>query len=145
MPATGQVSTPLDSVKYQNDDAALSDIISGIHDAALDAGRWRDVLSDIAEFVGGQAGVLLSKKPDSAVLNVDHCVGVDGGARDRERSGRRVFAPYGTGRIGCASDQKFPDLDRHRRAGFGTAPAWLVWRPRRTLGTGASRGGAAFC
>jgi DNA-binding CsgD family transcriptional regulator/PAS domain-containing protein len=77
MPATGQVSTPLDSVKYQSEDAALSDIISGIYDAALDAGRWRDVLSDIAEFTGGQAGVLLSKRPDSAVLNVDHCVGVE--------------------------------------------------------------------
>jgi PAS domain-containing protein len=77
MPATCRVSTPLDSVKHQNEDKALSGIISGIYDAALDAGRWPDVLSDIAEFVGGQAGVLLSKAPDNAALNVDHCVGVE--------------------------------------------------------------------
>ena len=68
MPATARVSAPLDSVKQHNDDEALSSIISGIYDAALDAGRWCDVLTDIAEFTGGQAGVLLSKIPDNEVL-----------------------------------------------------------------------------
>jgi DNA-binding CsgD family transcriptional regulator len=77
MPATARISAPLDSVKHQNDDEALSSIISGIYEAALDAGRWCDVLTDIAEFTGGQAGVLLSKIPDNDVLEVDHCAGVD--------------------------------------------------------------------
>ena len=63
MPATSRVSAPLDSVKHQNEDEALSSIISGIYDAALDAGRWCDVLAAIAGFVGGQAGGLLSKSP----------------------------------------------------------------------------------
>jgi DNA-binding CsgD family transcriptional regulator/PAS domain-containing protein len=77
MPATARISAPLDSLKHQDDDEALSSIISGIYEAALDAGRWCDVLTDIAEFTGGQAGVLLSKIPDDEVLQVDHCAGVD--------------------------------------------------------------------
>jgi DNA-binding CsgD family transcriptional regulator/PAS domain-containing protein len=77
MPATGRVSAPLDSVKHQNEDEVLSNIISGIYDAALDAGRWGDVLTDTAEFVGGQAGVLLSKCQANPVLDVDHCAGVE--------------------------------------------------------------------
>ena len=63
MPATSRVSAPLDSVQHQNEDEALSSIISGIYDAALDPGRWCEVLAAIAGFVGGQAGGLLSKEP----------------------------------------------------------------------------------
>src|SRR5262245_27788181 len=77
MPTTCRVSTPLDSATYKKDDEALRVIISGVYDAALEAGRWRDVLCEIAEFVGGQAAALLSKKPDNTVLDVDHCVGVE--------------------------------------------------------------------
>jgi DNA-binding CsgD family transcriptional regulator/PAS domain-containing protein len=77
MPATSRVSAPLDSVQHQNVDEALSSIISGIYDAALDSGRWCEVLAAIAGFVGGQAGGLLSKSPHKDALDVDHYVGVD--------------------------------------------------------------------
>jgi DNA-binding CsgD family transcriptional regulator len=39
----------------------LTCLIGSIYDAALDAGLWPDVLGRIADFVGGQAGGIISK------------------------------------------------------------------------------------
>jgi DNA-binding CsgD family transcriptional regulator len=47
----------------------LSRLIAGIYDAALEPGRWPEVLARVVDFVGGHGGCLLAK--DSTSRDVD--------------------------------------------------------------------------
>jgi DNA-binding CsgD family transcriptional regulator len=60
-----------------DDKATLSALIGDIYDAALDPALWTDVLASITDFVGGQAGGLLSKDSVSKLGNAFYHVGVD--------------------------------------------------------------------
>jgi len=46
----------------------LSRLIAGIYDAALEAGRWPEVLAHVVDFVGGHGGCLLAK--DAATRDI---------------------------------------------------------------------------
>jgi DNA-binding CsgD family transcriptional regulator/PAS domain-containing protein len=59
-----------------DDKATLSPLIGDIYDAALDPALWTDVLASITDFVGGQAGGLLSKDPVSKLGHAYYHVGV---------------------------------------------------------------------
>jgi DNA-binding CsgD family transcriptional regulator len=60
-----------------DDREQLSALIGSIYDAALDATLWTEVLSRIADFVGGSAAGLLSKDCLSRYGNAYFHVGVD--------------------------------------------------------------------
>jgi DNA-binding CsgD family transcriptional regulator len=55
----------------------LTGLIGDIYDAVLEPAQWSDVLTRITEFVGGEAGGLLSKNSVSKLGNAHHHVGVD--------------------------------------------------------------------
>lgn len=50
----------------------LSELISGIYDAALDASLWKEVVGKAARFVGGPGAAIFSKSPVAANGNL-HC------------------------------------------------------------------------
>ena len=50
----------------------LSELISGIYDAALDASLWKEVVGKAGRFVGGPAAAIFSKSPVAANGNL-HC------------------------------------------------------------------------
>jgi DNA-binding CsgD family transcriptional regulator/PAS domain-containing protein len=52
-----------------NEQARLSRLIAGIYDAALEPGRWPEVLARVVDFVGGHGGCLLAK--DGASRGID--------------------------------------------------------------------------
>jgi len=56
---------------------ALTNLIGDIYDAVLDPALWNDVLAKIADFVGGEAGGLLSKDTVSKSGNAHYHVGID--------------------------------------------------------------------
>src|SRR5262245_40711330 len=58
-------------------DQQLSRLVGKIYDAALDPSLWNDVLPEIGEFVGGQAGGIVSKDSVSNVSTPHHHFGVD--------------------------------------------------------------------
>jgi len=55
----------------------LTNLTGNIYDAVLDPAQWTGVLARIADFVGGQAGGLLSKDSVSKSGNAHYHVGVD--------------------------------------------------------------------
>lgn len=55
----------------------LPDVIDGIYAAALDPARWQHVVSDICDFVGGQACGLISKDAISKFGMTHYYCGVD--------------------------------------------------------------------
>jgi DNA-binding CsgD family transcriptional regulator len=59
------------------DDEVLTRLIGHIYDAALDAALWPSVLVMIGEFVGGQAGGILSKDSVSKISIPHYHFGVD--------------------------------------------------------------------
>jgi len=59
-----------------DDKATLSPLIGDIYDAALDPALWTNVLASLTDFVGGQAGGLLSKDPVSKLGHAYYHVGV---------------------------------------------------------------------
>jgi DNA-binding CsgD family transcriptional regulator len=59
------------------DDEVLTGLIGHIYDAALDAALWPRVLVRIGEFVGGQAGGILSKDSVSKISIPHYHFGVD--------------------------------------------------------------------
>ncbi len=59
------------------EDERFTLIVGNIYDAALNSALWTDVLGNIADFVGGQAGGLLSKDSVSKFGNAYYHVGVD--------------------------------------------------------------------
>ena len=65
------------SVKHMRDDERLTRLIGDIYDAALEAALWPRVLVRIGEFVGAQAGGILSKDSVSKVSIPHYHFGVD--------------------------------------------------------------------
>jgi DNA-binding CsgD family transcriptional regulator len=59
------------------DDETLTHLIGHIYDAALDDSLWPEVLAAIGEFVGGQAGGILSKDSVSRISIPHYHFGVD--------------------------------------------------------------------
>ncbi len=55
----------------------LADLIGDIHDTVLDPALWTKVLAGISDFVGGQAGCLVSKDPASKSGTIYYQVGFD--------------------------------------------------------------------
>jgi DNA-binding CsgD family transcriptional regulator/PAS domain-containing protein len=55
----------------------LTRLIAGVYDAALNSALWGDTLTDIAGFVGGQAGGLLAKDSVKKCVNAYCYFGVD--------------------------------------------------------------------
>lgn len=55
----------------------LPDVIDGIYAAALDPTRWQNVVTDICDFVGGQACGLISKDAISKIGMTHYYCGVD--------------------------------------------------------------------
>ena len=76
-PATRRVSILTRSERYPRDDEMLTRLIGHIYDAALDAALWPWVLARIGEFVGGQAGGILSKDSVSKASTPHYHFGVD--------------------------------------------------------------------
>ena len=59
-----------------NEQARLSRLIAGIYDAALETGRWPEVLARVVDFVGGHGGCLLAKDPVSHDVDTQWHTGV---------------------------------------------------------------------
>jgi DNA-binding CsgD family transcriptional regulator/PAS domain-containing protein len=56
----------------------VSSLVGDIYDAALDPARWRGVLCDLRDFVGGSAAWVFSKDTSTKSLNIYYdCGGVD--------------------------------------------------------------------
>ncbi|MDC7786798.1 DNA-binding CsgD family transcriptional regulator/PAS domain-containing protein [Rhodoplanes tepidamans] len=70
---------PLDSgaAPPGRSDAALSDLIGDVYDAALDDGLWPGVLHKAAAFVGGCAASVYSKDSVHRTAEITHGVGID--------------------------------------------------------------------
>jgi DNA-binding CsgD family transcriptional regulator len=60
-----------------DDGRAFSTLVSDIYDAAVDPARWSGVLTAIGDFVGGQAGGIVSKDAISRDGTPNHHFGVD--------------------------------------------------------------------
>jgi DNA-binding CsgD family transcriptional regulator/PAS domain-containing protein len=58
------------------EDQELTQVIGIIYDAALDPALWADALAKIADYVGGQAGVLASKGSAKKFISADCCAGL---------------------------------------------------------------------
>jgi DNA-binding CsgD family transcriptional regulator len=71
LPVVSRSATPV------RDEEMLTHLIGHIYDAALDSARWTDVLAKIGEFVGGEAGGLLSKDAISKAGTPYYHFGVD--------------------------------------------------------------------
>jgi DNA-binding CsgD family transcriptional regulator len=54
----------------------LSRLIAGIYDAALEPGRWPEVLARVVDFVGGHGGCLLAKESSSRDVDAQWQAGV---------------------------------------------------------------------
>jgi DNA-binding CsgD family transcriptional regulator len=76
-PATRRGSILTRSASSRRDDEILTRLIGHIYDAALDAALWPWVLARIGEFVGGQAGGILSKDSVSKASTPHYHFGVD--------------------------------------------------------------------
>ncbi len=59
------------------DDRGLASLIEDIYSAVLDSAHWTDVLPKIVDFVGGQAGGILSRDSVSKVSNARYHFGMD--------------------------------------------------------------------
>jgi DNA-binding CsgD family transcriptional regulator len=75
--ATRRVSISSRSAGCPGDDEILTHVIGHIYDAALDAALWPGVLARIGEFVGGQAGGILTKDSVSKAGTPYYHYGVD--------------------------------------------------------------------
>ena len=60
-----------------NEQVRQSRLIAGIYDAALDSGRWPEVLGGIVDFVGGHGGCLLAKDQTSRDIDTHWQAGVE--------------------------------------------------------------------
>jgi DNA-binding CsgD family transcriptional regulator/PAS domain-containing protein len=56
--------------------ARLSRLIAGIYDAAVEPGRWPEVLARVVDFVGGHGGCLLAKDAASHAIETQWQTGV---------------------------------------------------------------------
>ena len=65
------------ATSHKCETAKLNRLAGSIYDAALDPELWTDVLSHIADFVGGQAAGLVTKDCTSKTLSPDYLFGVD--------------------------------------------------------------------
>jgi DNA-binding CsgD family transcriptional regulator len=76
-PTSNQVAVTARSAHPMRGDEALTSLIGHIYDAAVDPTRWADALARVGEFVGGQAGGILSKDTISKAGTPHHVFGVD--------------------------------------------------------------------
>ena len=76
-PASRHSLLSASSASYLRDDEILTCLIGHIYDAALDLALWTSVLAQIGEFVGGQAGGILSKDSVSKASIPHYHFGVD--------------------------------------------------------------------
>lgn len=76
-PASRHSLLSASSAGYLRDDEILTCLIGHIYDAALDPALWTSVLARIGEFVGGQAGGILSKDSVSKASTPYYHFGVD--------------------------------------------------------------------
>jgi DNA-binding CsgD family transcriptional regulator len=76
-PATRRHSIAARSASGLRDDEILTRLIGHIYDAALVPALWTGVLAQIGEFVGGQAGGILSKDSISKASTPHYHFGVD--------------------------------------------------------------------
>jgi DNA-binding CsgD family transcriptional regulator/PAS domain-containing protein len=76
-PTIRYMSISAGSASYLRDDEILTCLIGHIYDAALDPALWTGVLAGIGEFVGGQAGGILSKDSVSKASTPHYHFGVD--------------------------------------------------------------------
>jgi hypothetical protein len=76
-PATRRHSIAARSASGLRDDEILTRLIGHIYDAALDPALWTGVLAQIGDFVGGQAGGILSKDSISKASTPHYHFGVD--------------------------------------------------------------------
>lgn len=76
-PAFNRFTISTRSASSVRDDETLTCLIGHIYDAALDPTLWSDVLAQIGEFVGGQAGGILSKDSISKFGTAYRHFGVD--------------------------------------------------------------------
>src|SRR5713101_5806752 len=77
-----------------SEDNELSCVVGSIYDAALDPALWTDALAKIAEFVGGQAGALVSKDMVNKFVDVDCHIGLDLQYMQMHSETHREFDPF---------------------------------------------------
>ena len=77
MDTCGPANPPSDTNMRKHGRPELGQVIEDIYDAALDSGRWADIIAEIAAFVGGQAGGLALKDTLSKNVNVYYDVGFE--------------------------------------------------------------------
>ena len=77
MDTCGPTNPPSDTNMRKHRPPELGQVIEDIYDAALDLGRWSDIIGQIAAFVGGQAGGLALKDTLSKNVNVYCDVGFE--------------------------------------------------------------------
>jgi DNA-binding CsgD family transcriptional regulator len=76
-PAVKQFAIAPRTANRLRGDEVLTCLIGDIYDAAVDRTRWPDALARVGEFVGGQAGGLLSKDTVSKAGTPHYVFGVD--------------------------------------------------------------------
>jgi DNA-binding CsgD family transcriptional regulator len=76
-PAANRLTISARSASPARGDETLICLVGHICDAALDSALWPDVLAKIADFVGGEASALCSKRSESKFVNANYHAGLD--------------------------------------------------------------------